>query len=305
MIFSTDIYLAGTAVTGSGSLSETVAAGKVSPRVGDLDAWVAAQSLAKKDLKLADRQTLLLYRTLKTLLEEHQPLDRTQGPIHVAVGPAQSDVESMRSWAERIDGPGPYPMIQPAGAIGLLPNTPLSWVSIRLGLKGENSVWGGFAEAGFAAVFAGIRAVLQGSPASLVAAVTSPENYFVQSSIARSGISFPGALVEMGVALLLSRESTPLRLKGIRFFPSDTPAETIFVTLAGESLITRELLETQAVIDGCLDRRDISDSWGESLPAKLPFALGLATHGWFGSGPRLFICGGAGPGIAAVLVEIA
>ncbi len=174
--------------------------------VTDLEAWKAAQDVPARDLKVADRQTLLLWRTLDALLRGAPDLDRQRAAIHLAVGPARTDLEALVRWAGRIEPGEGLPLVSSAAAVGLLPNMPLSWVAIRQGWRGEGAVWAGFAEAGFQAVAAAVEAVAAGANEAVVAAVWCADGYFVPGAQARAGmaVSPTGGGAEIGVALRLA-----------------------------------------------------------------------------------------------------
>ncbi|MBF0501032.1 MAG: hypothetical protein HQM09_12915 [Candidatus Riflebacteria bacterium] len=281
-----------------------------------MDDWRSWPDFTPKDLKFLDRQTALLYLTTHDLLANCPDLDRARSAVHAAVGPARTDPDAMYRWAARIppDSAEPVtqaqslPMIQPAGAIGLLPNTPLSWLSIKLGLTGDCGVWAGFEDAGFAALSAARDAIsCEAASQALVAAVSSPDNYFVLDGFKRGFHSPICAPVEIGVALHLrctnsaSGDVSP-RINALAAFPSGTSVETVLDIITKQSLCDlhensasqKTLLLTplnpqNAIIDGIDGRADLSGRIGASMPAALPLAISFAGQCVFGKNPVAII----------------
>ena len=159
-------------------LPEPLPLASVVLRGGDAPPWPATPScvtaclpadrlaeglgLEPRELRLFDRQGLLLLQALRRT--EGSPAafsrdERAAMPVHLAVGPARTELEVMRRWARRLSPGEPLPTVQPAAAVGLLPNTPLSLLSIHGDLTGEGAVWAGFSEAGFHAL-AGVTQAL-------------------------------------------------------------------------------------------------------------------------------------------------
>jgi hypothetical protein len=201
------------------------------PPRSDIEAWAAGCSLPARSRKMADTQTLLLYRACSLLFEQNPGLNLHELPCTVAVGPARTDREALLAWSERLVSGEAWPMVSPAAAIGLLPNTPLSWMSIQLGLHGPGSVWSGWSSAGFHALASGILHVRQGSSPALVAAADAPLNYFVLDSRHRANLPDLVAPVELGAALLLGA-SGPVEIACLQAYPRGTPRPEIFADLA-------------------------------------------------------------------------
>lgn len=201
------------------------------------DALTQNLDLSPKDLKRFDRQSLLLQQVLLLAGVRGWPPElRERIPVHVAVGPAQTDLQALRRWASRVDQTGPLPMVQPAQAVGLLPNTPLSLLSISHDLHGESGVWAGLAEAGCQALMAGVLSMTTDNiDQVLILAVSNPDNFFVRQVWRRGYVPEPSAMLEVAVALRITRAPDEgVRWRGFRSDPAAAPA----LTGAGAALQT-------------------------------------------------------------------
>lgn len=310
------------------------------PVSSELDNWRGWPDFTPKDLKFLDRQTALLYQTTRDLLTRDFP--RTSAAVHIAVGPARTELETMMRWANRITADEPLPMVQPAGAVGLLPNTPLSWLSIKLGLTGEGSVWAGFEEAGYAALSAARDALqLNVYDEALVAAVSSPHSYFVLDGFKRGFYAPVPPLTEVCVAFRLfspprdeksettedqenhkghenqgSHKQAELerlpRLIALEDFPAGTSVPKMLSALfsflpesegiSPNTAAVSSFSAEEAVIDGLDERRDLSNHFGAAMPAALPLAICLAGHGVFGYRPIPILLAAPFGAICAALV---
>jgi hypothetical protein len=204
------------------------------PARSDVESWAAGCSLPARSRKMADTQTLLLFRACSRLIEQNPGLNLGELPCSVAVGPARTDREALLAWSERLVEGEAWPMVSPAAAIGLLPNTPLSWMSIQLGLRGPGSVWSGWSSAGFHALEAGVLSRRPGASPALVAAADAPFNYFVLDSRRRAGLPDLADPVELGAALLIS-DSGPIEIACLQAYPRGTSRPEIFADLARQT----------------------------------------------------------------------
>ncbi len=245
-------------------------------KIPDLDSWGQQLKIPQKELKLADRQTLLLYRTILDLIEEYPDLDLKTAPVHVAVGPARTNLTQMQNWESRIAPSEPWPMIQPASAIGLLPNTPLSWVSIKLGLRGEGAVWAGFHEAGYFALCAGMEALQSGAGKVVVASVNSPENYFVKNTLQRAGLKARSSPIEMGVAILLEVSNKTPQILFQETFAPEASFEKVTSFYSERLKISPKEVENSTICEGIFGRNQVSEIWGDPMTALFPFSLAMA-----------------------------
>ena len=185
-------------------------------------------ALNPKEIRRFDRQSLLLLHVLHLAGVPGWPEPmRHQVPVQLAVGPAQTDLPALHRWGARVEPAEALPMVQPAQAIGLLPNTPLSHLSIACGLRGEASVWAGFADAGCRAVAAASLYLCdQSREQVLILAVSSPDNYFVRQVFERGFASPPEQMSEVAVALMLTHSSSEPCLSHIRQHLSSAAAAT-------------------------------------------------------------------------------
>lgn len=164
-------------------------------------------ALSPRDARRYDRQTLLLMQVLH-LMEADAWLEtqRENMPVQLAVGPAQTDLQALLRWSARVTEQEPLPMVQPAQAIGLLPNTPLSHLSIAFGLKGEPMVWAGLQEAGCRALASSLLLMNdENTDEVLCLAVSSPDNYFIRQVFDRKYVSPADQTFELAVAIRFSR----------------------------------------------------------------------------------------------------
>ena len=168
--------------------------------------WAQAQGISIKELKTADYQTLLLFSLAKPFLEKLSPPLSDQAGIHLAVGPARTDLQEILRWSSRRKEGEVLPMVKPAQAISLLPNSPLSWLSKHLHLTGEGFVWVGLISGGLQALAAANEAIIDAPEPmeALVLAANCPSNYFVQDSFVRAGHTLP-ALTADTVCILRIR----------------------------------------------------------------------------------------------------
>jgi len=269
-------------ISGIGNQDRLAAQNGFLGTIEDLDDWVAQQKVSPKDLKTADRQTLVLLRTLHGLLERNPTLDREVAAVPLAVGPARTNLDALERWAQRIVPGESFPLVQSGAAIGLLPNMPLSWVSIRQQWRGEGAVWAGFEEAGFEATVAAFEALQSGIPEAVVAVVSCPDKYFVPRALNDRGyhsdigcpdigcpqvydphfgcpqIGYPKVgYPEIGVALRLVRPDI-FRGEGLLISSFRGPSEG--------------LTDVEAMGFQTPFRRE----WGNPLTASFPAALALA-----------------------------
>ncbi len=163
--------------------------------------------LSPKDVRRFDRQTLLLMQVLRLLEVAARPeAQREILPVQLAVGPAQTDLQALLRWSARVAEDEPLPMVQPAQAIGLLPNSPLSHLSIAFGLRGEPMVWTGLQEAGCRALASSLSLMADEKiDGVLCLSVSSPDNYFVRQVFERNYVLPSDQTSEMAVAIRFSR----------------------------------------------------------------------------------------------------
>ncbi|MBI3039762.1 hypothetical protein HYY75_12085 [bacterium] len=288
----------------AGNLKKTVGVEKLNPEISDLENWGNQLGIPQKDLRLVDRQTMLLYRTVFDLLEGNPAFSRDSGAFHVAVGPARTNLPAMVKWANRIEPDSIWPMIQPAAAIGLLPNTPISWVSTKLGLRGEGAVWAGFTDAGHESLLAGISFLEETSNEAIVAGVNSPGNVFVESVVERDWYSAKFPPIEVGASLRLSYSGYGFCLRWAEIFPPSIEIKEIFSHLSSKTRTSAEELFSKAVIDGVNDRFDLRNRWGDAMPATFPFAIALAKERVFGEGIIPILVADHFGNIRVVIVEV-
>jgi hypothetical protein len=194
------LIITGLVVSTDPGLSEALHQHGIHATLVDPDAWADRGDLPMKERRLADRQTLLLGATAERFLATID-FARDRGAVQVAVGPARTDFEALQRWARRLEPGEALPMVQPAAAVGLLPNTPLAWISRRFHLTGEGSVWAGFSGAGAIALRAAIDAIGAGCPEALVLSISCPDPTFVPETYRKLQEPFPGGMSELGVAL--------------------------------------------------------------------------------------------------------
>lgn len=201
-------------VTPDAALGDWLSAHRISFEPASSSSLADGLELNPKDLKRFDRQSLLLMRLLRLAgVRDWSAEDRERIPVQTAVGPAQTDRDALVRWGRRVEPSEPLPMVQPAQAVSLLPNTPLSLVSIAFGLRGEGAVWAGFAEAGCRALLSGMTSILDGrTDQALVLGVSSPDNYFVKQVWQRGFHSLQQPPCEVAVAILLGASDAPGRL---------------------------------------------------------------------------------------------
>ncbi len=245
-------------------------------RIAGGEAWAKELGASMREAKFADRQTLLLTRVVADLLAAQPTLDRERVPIQVAVGPARTDLDALVRWGERLADDEPLPMVQPASAVGLLPNTPLAWLAIRLGWRAEGVVWAGFAGAGHDALTAAVESIGIGTATrAVVAAVNSPDSWFVPAALAHNIVTPRGPLIEAGVALLLGAEESAIRL--IATAAADvgvTPREVIEAVAADCEADAAAFVDTARGVDYTLPVA--APGAPDALTATLPLALALA-----------------------------
>jgi hypothetical protein len=245
----------------------------------DCETWFSRQSLPHRERKLADRQAILFFRLLSQLKGFFHEERAKALPVFAAVGPAQTDVLGMREWATRVSPGSPMPMISPAAAISLLPNSPFTWTANRLGLRGESSVWSGFEEAGHAALFAATLFSLETHAPSLMMAVTCPHNYFVENTRHRASLDALPSAVEGGVCLHLSCSPVPesRRIGSIEIFPPQISPAHIRNLWRERFAATLEERDFPCLISEAADEMDdSSQKWGRLACAALPAAMAWA-----------------------------
>lgn len=254
----------------------------------DLKSVSGWNEVSPREQKFLDSQTRLLFGAFSLLTQTATDLDRERAAIHLAVGPARTDREAMLRWATRVVPGESFPMVQPAGAVGLLPNTPLSWLSIKCGLRGEGGVWAGLAEAGFAALSSAMAALEAGAPEAIVMGVNDTDSPFVRDALQRG---FPSVQAEgraMAVALRL-RPTLPgddglpgPRLLALDTSPADTPPGCLIERLLSQVglAVSPDEIAVDAWYEGIGGRTDISD-FGDRVLTPLPL---LALHHLQGAG---------------------
>lgn len=278
MKFQTVIY------SSAGDLADLRQHSLPAASIAELDDWKKSPDLALKELKFLDRQMVLLFRVVSRLFAKVPDFNHLDGGVQVAVGPGRTDIEALLSWAKRIQEAETFPTIQPALAVSLLHNTPLSWLSIKLRLTGDCGIWSGFSEAGFAAIEAAFLALCSGIPEVLVAAVNSPRNYFVETTLKRGLFPNVHPPVEIGVAQIFRREGPGPELHALRVFPPESDLETIAATSVKS--LARSVPDPwpRAIIEGFQQRFDVAKIVGDSMPCAMPLAIALAGEGFFGPG---------------------
>lgn len=286
-------------LNGQGDLPRIVAGMAPPPeQIAGLEEFLAArEAVQPRDRKFLDRQMLILTHLSHMFMSRWPDLDRDHIPVHLGLGPARTDLAALLRWGARIEPGTSLPMVQPAGAVGLLPNTPLSWLSLALHLRGEGAVWAGFIESGATALGQASALVAAGAPEALAIAVDCPDSYFVPSVLSQSGKNRDSSLPmpvppETAVALRLRRpvttDSTPARssrhgglqtvIRAITASPAgvstaDAVAQAVSLTPANDGYTPR-------IIDG----EDLQSSLGHVQTALLPAGVALATTGAFGTG---------------------
>ncbi|MBF0410126.1 MAG: hypothetical protein HQM10_22470 [Candidatus Riflebacteria bacterium] len=228
--------------------------------------------ISHKDRKFFDRQALLLLGLLERTLENVSGIDKSSSALNFCVGPARTDLESMLKWASRISDDPMLPAVQPAFAVGLLPNSALSLASIQMNWTGEGNVWSGFAECGAGAIASACDYFSIKSRKAVVAAVNCTNNYFVHDTLEKT----PGKRIdnqsELAVSVVLGDESAECSLCGVLsascFSDLQKEAEIYWeISLPSESLIKPKI-----------------EPFGDCGPALFPFVMFCAQAGIFADG---------------------
>lgn len=185
------------------------------PAAGErLAGWLRGFAFPEKQKKFFDRASILLYRALEPLLPRLSALPADEVGLFLAVGPNRGDLDFFVEWAERdrAEAPGPHAGHRASDVVRLLPNLPVSNLSIPLSIRGGNAIFAGFSPAGAHALGAALARLREGTlRAALVAAVSSPHNYFNMDSFRRFLPDVPSARppAEGAAALLLGAPGEP------------------------------------------------------------------------------------------------
>ena len=292
--------------------------GAVNSGGDDLTEWFARQNLAHKDRKLADRQAMMFYRLFTGVSREPSPapVDAAEIPVFAAVGPTQTDEQRMLEWARRAATAPELPMISPAAAVSLLPNSPYTWTANRLGLQGESSVWAGFSEAGHAALLAAWVAVRSGSPEALVLAVNCPHNYFITSARERGREGSAGPPREGGICLHLSTTARPdsTEIVAVQVFSPDASLASVcevaqrqIASVAPGADVGGDVSADvtgglSCWVEGVDQRRDLSEMVGNLLCAIVPAGIARVCSQGPDSAPVLLVVRDSGKFLRTVLL---
>lgn len=251
------------------------------------------ETIPPRDRKFLDRQMLLLTRLARMFTRHWSDLDSRTVPVHLGLGPARTDLTALLRWGGRVEPDAALPMIQPAGAVGLLPNTPLSWLSLAFHLHGEGAVWSGFVEAGATALIQAAALVEAGTPEALAIAVDCPDVTFVPAVLSHPAMAGDTASPRG----LPPETAVALRLRSGLAKDTARPAGEWCTTLLGivtgqagtdadeqrDHAVRAGLLPADGKI-GMIDGDRLAGLLGPVRTSLLPAGVALAAIGSFGAG---------------------
>lgn len=171
--------------------------------------WLNSFAIPAKQKKFFDRASILLFRALEPLRPLLTGLQADETAFFIALGPNRADLDFFLDWSERdqLDSDGAHASLGASDVVRLLPNVSVTNLAVPLGLRGENGVYAGFASAAGAALEAARDGLQSGRfPAAIVAAASSPLNYFNEQSRQShfSPATFSRPLAEGAAAVVLS-----------------------------------------------------------------------------------------------------
>ncbi|MBF0544609.1 MAG: hypothetical protein HQM08_09255 [Candidatus Riflebacteria bacterium] len=248
----------------------------------------ALSGISFKESKFFDHQGLIFLHVLKGLLSKVQ-VNKTHSPLYLSVGPARTELETLISWAERISeselsGEKLYPAVQPASAIGLLPNSALSMLSIQLKWHGEGNVFSGFSESGMAAIKSALEALYLGTDSALVSASSYAENHFVQKVMKRGFYESIIPPSPVGIAAHFTKDSSDLSLRGLISFPSSIEIDSAIEQCSKIWRINQETFLKSLFLEDFFGKRQLSETFGDLMCAGPLFVFSLAEKNFFGKG---------------------
>lgn len=175
-----DFLLAGSPAVVPGSVFLGPHEVRVHGRIPDseIDSLINGFGVPPKARKFFDRPSALGFFCVSGLAGSMTSLPE-ETALFVATGPTNARLEVFSEWERMRTGAEPYPSLMASETIKLLPNLIMSNLSMNLGIRGENSLFCGGAQAGAAALEAALEVL--GSPGAELAAVLSvstPLEYF-------------------------------------------------------------------------------------------------------------------------------